>query len=367
MSSNVLPVGSSSSLTPRLHSLTGLRFFAALAVFGFHGLHYGAQGGGFELFAAGMSGVSFFYIVSGFVMGWTSREDDTPSLFYRRRLARIYPSYVMAWAMTLVLMILGQRSIGVVDFLPLTLLQSWVPSETVYFAASAVFWSLSCEAFFYLVFPWIFPALRRLTVRGALTGIVAIVLLLAGLALALAPFFDSSVVFWFLVIFPPVRLLEFVAGILLALLVKRGAQLPFPLWAATSLALGSFVAAGFAPPTFTRVVVTLVPFMLLVWSSAQADLSRTRSVFRNPAIVRLGVWSYGFYLVHTQVMTVWFQGLGFAGIAAGDLSGLPLFAALAGALVAATATAAAIFSWIEQPLERRLRPKNVPVPARRGH
>src|SRR3712207_2975549 len=51
----------------RLDSLTGLRFFAAFAVFGFHALRYGDQDLGTELFAAGATGVSFFFVVSGFV------------------------------------------------------------------------------------------------------------------------------------------------------------------------------------------------------------------------------------------------------------------------------------------------------------
>ncbi|MBO1269171.1 acyltransferase family protein [Arthrobacter cavernae] len=358
MSSKVLPAGSIAIPgRRRLDSLTGLRFFAALAVFGFHGMHYGVQGDGFALFAAGMSGVSFFYIVSGFVMGWTARENDTRTLFYRRRIARIYPSYLVVWAVTLVLMLAGKRDVGAVDFLPLTLLQSWVPNETVYFAASAVFWSLSCEAFFYLVFPWIFPTLAKLSVRGILVGLSGIVVVLAGLALVLAPAFDSPVVFWFLVIFPPVRLLEFVAGILIARLVQRGFKFSFPLWAAVVLALGSFVAAGYAPPTFMRVVVTLIPFMLLVWAAANTDLAGARSVFRSKWVVRLGVWSYGFYLVHSQVMAVWFQALAFAKVDVDALDGALLVAALVGAFVVATATAAALYHWVEHPMEKRLRPK----------
>ncbi|GHD41732.1 hypothetical protein D9V29_01735 [Mycetocola manganoxydans] len=60
----------------RLDSLTGLRFIAAFVVFGIHSLYYGQDSWTESVFAAGMTGVSFFYIVSGFVLAWTAREHD---------------------------------------------------------------------------------------------------------------------------------------------------------------------------------------------------------------------------------------------------------------------------------------------------
>src|ERR687894_524914 len=60
----------------RLPSLTGLRFVAAFLVFGFH-LHVahlldeGVAGTVMELvFGQGAVGVSFFFILSGFVLTW---------------------------------------------------------------------------------------------------------------------------------------------------------------------------------------------------------------------------------------------------------------------------------------------------------
>src|SRR5215213_1109215 len=122
----------------RLDSLTGLRFFAAFVVFAFHSLRYGEQSFGDALFLAGTTGVSFFFVVSGFVMSWTARSDDTARRFYRRRFARIYPAYVVAWMLSLGIMVAQGRSPSWVDLVPLSLSQSWVPSSTVFWATNAV-------------------------------------------------------------------------------------------------------------------------------------------------------------------------------------------------------------------------------------
>ena len=102
--------------TARLDSLTGVRFFAALLVFGFHGVHY-ANTGELDVFSAGMVGVSLFYLLSGFVMAWTVREGDRPAAFYRRRFARIYPAFIAAWLLSLA-MLLSRGLFEAWDLLP---------------------------------------------------------------------------------------------------------------------------------------------------------------------------------------------------------------------------------------------------------
>lgn len=337
--------------TARLDSLTGLRFFAALLVFGYHGMHVD-DSGGTQIFAAGMSGVSFFYLVSGFVLAWSAREGDRPALFYRRRFARIYPSYLAVWAATLALSTLSGDTLGWVDLAPLTLLQSWVPIDAVYFATSAVFWSLSCEAFFYLVFPWVFPLLRDLSTARLVWVLLGCVVGVATIASATAMWFDDATVFWFATIFPPARLLEFIAGITLALLVKRGHLSRIPLWVAGAAVAASILAAPLAPESFTRSAVTLVPFLVLIWSAATADITGRASLLQSAPVVRLGVWSYGFYLLHTQVMAGVFMVVQLV-----DLT--PVWLGHVIALIVAIGAAAALYRVVERPFERRLRPQPV--------
>jgi peptidoglycan/LPS O-acetylase OafA/YrhL len=246
---------------------------------------------------------------------------------------------------------------------PLTLLQSWVPSETVYFATNAVFWTLSCEAFFYLVFPPIHRIVRGWTVRQAVTGIVVLVAAVEVLASAVWLSGGGPVLHWAEVVFPVSRAAEFVLGVLLGVMAAQGVRRSPSLGVAVALAGAAFVVANLVPAAFRDVAVTLVPFALLIWAAAQADLAGRRSLFRSRPIVALGTWSYAFYLVHSLVMMAWFEGLHRAGIVQSPLTAVPLVLAVCGALACALAAAWLLHKTVEVPWERRLRPRRRALPA----
>ncbi|MDR6875125.1 peptidoglycan/LPS O-acetylase OafA/YrhL [Microbacterium barkeri] len=105
-----------------------------------------------DVVSSGMVGVSLFSLLSGFVMARTDREGETARTYYRKRFARIYPASFIACVLVITWHAL-RGGLEVTDFAAFTLLQSWVPDKAVDFAAQAIFWSLSCEAFFYLAFP----------------------------------------------------------------------------------------------------------------------------------------------------------------------------------------------------------------------
>src|SRR4029079_6445765 len=95
---------------------------------------------------------------------------------------------------------------------------------------------------------------------------------------------------------PPARLLEFVAGILLALLISRGALNRIPLLPVALIAAATYLLAGWAPMYLQPVALMLLPWVLVIAAAAQRDLAGG-----SPApgwLVRLGVWSYAFYLFH---------------------------------------------------------------------
>ncbi|WP_138757901.1 acyltransferase family protein [Modestobacter altitudinis] len=349
---------------PRLDSLTGLRFVAALAVFGLHALNYGGGAPGEALLIAGTTGVSFFFIVSGFVMSWTARDDDTAVLFYRRRFARIYPAYAVTWVLSLVATMAAGRQVSLLDGVPLTLLQSWVPSENVYWATNAVFWTLSCEAFFYIAFPWMYRVVRSWTARQALLGIVVLVVAVELLALAVWGAGGGPVLHWLAVVFPVTRAAEFAVGVLLGVLAARGVRWSPQLGAAVAVAGGAFLLADHVPAAFRDVAVTLVPFALLIWSAAHADLTSRRSVFRARPFAALGTWSYAFYLVHSLVMMAGFEALHRSGIVLSSPSGSQWLLAVCGILGCAVAAAWCLHTFVEVPMEKRLRPRRMTAPAK---
>ena len=88
---SVSSVATAPTRTPlsKLPSLTGLRWIAAMLVFGFHVGTMGfiaqpqAQAVVSWLFTLGLSGVQFFFILSGFVLVWSARPGDTRRAFWR--------------------------------------------------------------------------------------------------------------------------------------------------------------------------------------------------------------------------------------------------------------------------------------------
>src|SRR4051794_6620867 len=90
-------------VTSRLPALTGLRFVAALMVFMFHAINAfifadkNVQSGFDRLFHQAASGVSFFFVLSGFVLTWAVRPTDSIGAFLRRRVVRIYPNHLVTY------------------------------------------------------------------------------------------------------------------------------------------------------------------------------------------------------------------------------------------------------------------------------
>jgi peptidoglycan/LPS O-acetylase OafA/YrhL len=304
-----------------------------------------------------MTGVSFFFILSGFLLAWTARDRDTKLKFWQRRFARIYPAYAVAWLTVAAFKFTREGSVNPTDYFALSLLQDWVPQERFYFGATAVFWSLSCEAFFYLAFPFIFPLLARLRAKQRLVLFAGIAVAVVAIAAVVNPMIRGTVGNWFLYIFPPVRFLEFVVGMLAAIHLKRGRVPNIPLWAALGLFGVAYAGAVFAPASFAPVSITLVPLTLVVIAAAQADLAGSWSPFRGRALVELGGWSYSFYLLHTTCIAVWFLTAAQWGVDRATASGWVLAVNVLGALALSLAVSALLYRLVEVPAERRLRPR----------
>ena len=350
----------------RLDSLTGLRFFAALVVFGIHSSGWWSYKGAghlersavFHLTSQGAVGVSFFFILSGFVLAWSHKEHDAGALkFWRRRAARILPAYWLAWTIGLCLI----STTLVATIFGFLLVQAWVPVADVYFGGNGVSWSLSCEAFFYAVFPLlILIALRYLKQRRQVLAIIAVAG--AGIAWPLiwrAPT-NAGFRYWISYIFPPARLSEFCLGILIALAVKRGARSPLPLWGAVALAIAAYLSASFVPYYAAWSVITLIPFALLIFSAASGDLDSQRSIFRHRWLIRLGEWSYCFYLFHQLVLREVVHFFKDHHDLTHHHHHIPKTAAISVAtvvisLVATIAVSGVVYTLWEKPMEKRLR------------
>ena len=143
--------------------LTGLRCFAAINIVFFH--FSNPQWFGFlaPVVNAGFASVSFFILLSGFVLAYNyadrARAGELDKMrFWEARFTRLYPIYLLSLLLSLARRC--RRSTratrhamfwtGMV-LTPL-LLQGWIPSIATFLNTPA--WTMSAEAFYYLLFPW---------------------------------------------------------------------------------------------------------------------------------------------------------------------------------------------------------------------
>ncbi|MEL0651237.1 acyltransferase [Algibacter sp. TI.3.09] len=143
----------------RIEQLTFTRFVAAVLIvfhhFGSGKMHFTNEYTRF-LFKQANVGVSYFFILSGFVMiiAYHKKMHVNFMDYMRNRFARIYPVYLLALLSLLALFVISNQ-VSYVDFvLNLFMVQTWVPSKALVFNNAA--WSLSVELFFYVLFPLLY-------------------------------------------------------------------------------------------------------------------------------------------------------------------------------------------------------------------
>lgn len=355
----------------RLDSLTGLRFAAALLVFLNHvGLPFphlrllesdSATMNLFDVTAnAGTLGVTFFFVLSGFVLTWSAREKDTAPKFWRRRLVKIYPNYVITWGLALVLFASAYTPAWT-SVANLFMVHVWVPDFDVYSSVNQPSWSLGCEAFFYACFPLLHNVFQRIQadrlkywIMGTTAGVIATPLA-AYVLIPDRPYFPGAAIgatvsaeqYWFAYMVPVTRILDFVLGMLVAQAVIRGRWFNIGMvWSGVLLA-GSYVLCSYVPFLYSQRSVTIVAIVFLIAAAATADIRGSASIFRNRTMIWLGEISFAFYLVHFIVLTYVRKELdGYFSVA--ETTGWVLLS-----LAISVLASWALYALVERPITRR--------------
>jgi peptidoglycan/LPS O-acetylase OafA/YrhL len=360
-----------------LPSLTGVRFLAALVVVLVHATASFAPVPGIShLVAPGSVGVTFFFVLSGFILTYTAPRGSAIDArsFYARRFARVYPLHLLTWSVFAILVVSGIASVTpLAAVLNVFLLQAWVPVQDVYFSMNGPSWSLSAEAFFYACFPFL---IRRITTWSAKTTVRMIVLLFAGaglIAVVLHAAFPTSSV-GLLYVNPAYRIWEFVAGICLAHLFRQGVRLNFPGWLVGVAFAASWTVCAVAAPVLPTLglglsalpghFASLIMFpsvALVIYWLAQADGDERPTPVSSRSMVMLGKWSFSLYLIHLPILQLFEFALG----TAVSLPGAVL--RLATVVVVAVGLSGVAFNYFEAPVERAIRRRISPpeLPASR--
>jgi peptidoglycan/LPS O-acetylase OafA/YrhL len=297
-----------------LHSLTGLRFIAAFLVV-LH--HFGKPPSAhFERFVRnvldhGFVAVTLFFILSGFILTYSymSHEGSLKTSkrnFWVARFARIYPVYLAGILIAAPLALQEIRQMGgaspwmdtsLFAAAALTLVQSWSSLASMVWNPPG--WSLSDEAFFYLLFPFVAPPILKLKSRSLL--VVALVFWIASLAGPLAGLVSAHFDHTFWSNNPLVRLPEFLLGIALGkfwLTRKCGdfdRYLPY-IATASALLLVAFLSLD-APESVFMNGATAPLMMALIYSLACGRGVLAWCLSTRPMVL-LGEASYSLYLFH---------------------------------------------------------------------
>lgn len=303
-----------------IKELTGVRFLAAFYVFIFHifshGLLPNLTGPVGNIVTNGALGVNIFFVLSGFVLAYSHLKDfpdaQLPSWRYGiqfliKRMARLYPAYLAGLVAYLFIWVLLHKLTLyqlVIAVLNALMVQSLYPAIAMEWYGG-MSWSISVELFFYLLFPIVFPLLLRLR-HTTLLIILAIVYVLSFVPGLIYNAYSSHFMLYLLAYtFPFLRLPEFLAGILVCILIQRFAW-RVPEWVAAVAVILATLYLAFAGSFLKGYVahnwIILPAIMLVIGALASAPATKLLAWLGSRPLVYLGKISYSFYVAQIPLM-----------------------------------------------------------------
>lgn len=293
-----------------INTLTSLRFIFAIMVFSAH-CYVIDKFFDAHFFKEGFVGVSFFFVLSGFIIAYNYQEKlrknkITKRTFWVARIARIYPLH---WLTLFIAAVLGGYVIasGTLDWLmhfftSLTLTNAYIPQASYFFSFNSPSWSLCSEQLFYICFPFFLPLAKNYKHLLCLFGIMA-TLVVVGMYFTPE---ENIKGYWY--VNPITRFPDFVAGMLLFQLYERlknrnitSLQGSIIEIAAITLFLAFYIYADEIPKVYRYSCYYWLPIaaVLIPFSLQKGFVSR---ILSNRILIIGGEISYSFYLIHLFVL-----------------------------------------------------------------
>ena len=354
-----------------LLGLTGIRFYAALTVYITHAVEKlpgtDALMGSSVILQAGSNAVSFFFVLSGFILAYNYADHFRGGVSlsrYKRfvwdRLARIYPVHLLTLLLVVPIAMLSPNNPLDWRAFPfhLTLLQCWWPSSSPlwfsYFNTPS--WSISCEWFFYVLAPLaIFLSLRNSRKWVPLTLTLVYVF---GIGWFLGYSQPDRTRTHFVNFFAPSRFAEFLAGVYVARLFLASPEGKLS-WASRGMQVSGvlFIVLGAISKQFSiwpfRGGLLIIPGAALLILGLAYGHGQFVAHLSRPWLNRLGVASFSLYMVHDPILravrgTFFYSGW--------EVRSWPMFLAIGLVVFLLVQTAALMVCYgFEIPMQKRLR------------
>ncbi|CDH03048.1 acyltransferase family protein [Xenorhabdus bovienii] len=307
----------------QLPSLTSLRFFAALMVFFYHVssekiFSTDIQNEIFrKIFSnAGSMGVTFFFCLSGFILAWSQNRQEKYSIFILKRIAKIYPNHIITLVFAFILIFFnkpllpgGENTSGLSE--SIFLIQSWSTNPYVFISMNGVSWTLSCELFFYLTFPFFVSIFSKLNTSTKYLLLIIFIIIIWSIPF-LSYFIPKENVlpwnhkpaysYWLVYIFPATRLFEFLCGVLVCLLFKDKKLLVINVKLSLMFVIVFYFISLNISYLYTYASINIIPCLMIILSFAHNDSKQKNTILSNRFFIFLGEISFSFYLVHRMVI-----------------------------------------------------------------
>lgn len=315
------------STTMKLDQLTTLRFFAAAMIV----IHHSAGLFGFSTnltkpFIFGQ-GVSFFFILSGFILAYVYPKLSTYAdvrNFLHARFARIWPGHLAAFLLAFWMLSLCWDSR--IALMNLVLVHAWIPNPSFFFSYNAPSWSISTEFFFYLAFPVLIYRWEQNWPIKILLSSGILIALISYSNLSHLPSHGASLLY----INPVSRIFEFIFGIFLsfswrnnkdkmrwnstdATIIESAVILLCALSMHYTPAIMEWAGAAWPGAAFAQWLEgsgSMLPFALLIYVMA-IGRGKISKVLAHSHLVLLGEISFSLYLLHQILLRYYKTNLTF--------------------------------------------------------
>lgn len=271
----------------------------------------------------GDAGVSFFFILSGFVLclgcGRRVEEGNFREVpFLRSRLLKIYPLHLVALLIALAFSLyMGEKFRPGAFAAQLCFAQSWFLSRSMILYCNGVSWFLGPLFLCYALFSWLY---RNIVVRRCRNKLFIVVAVAYLAAYSLVSCVSDRVVDDYFNGFPPLRIADFTVGILAYSVFRSGTGrclqrrlmsagvawlTVFDLLCVAAVA-ATYVAYQYLPSWFRFSMLFWIPFSAVIcyFALTDEDGGLVSRLFRSRPVQFLGNISFEIYMLHIIAITV---------------------------------------------------------------